>query len=102
MDPGPWIDPKALDLDRSLRDRLSRYAVERRAEDGGWTRIGLFGTAQEAAGTIDVDVAMQRGDPGDYRLKRVGFKRWVAMLGWATLALMVVATVAGWVALETN
>lgn len=102
MDPGPWIDPKALDLDRSLRDRLSRYAVERRVEGGGWTRIGLFGTALEAAGSIDFEVGMQRGDPGDYRLKRVGFKRWVAVLGWVALVLMVVATVVGWIALANG
>lgn len=93
------LDPRSLDMDRSLRDRLSRFAVERRDPDGDWRRVGLFGTAGEAAENIDVLVAMHGGEPTDFRIARIGLKRWVAVAGWVTLTLMVVVTVAGWIVL---
>jgi hypothetical protein len=96
------LDPESLDLDRSLRSRLSRYAVERREPDGSWARIGLFGTAREAADNIDVLAAMHGGAPGDYRVARVGVKRWIAVVGWITLAVVVVVVVAGWVLLAID
>jgi hypothetical protein len=42
---------------------------------------------------------MHGGAPSDYRITRVGLKRWIAVVGWLTLALMVVATVTAWITL---
>jgi hypothetical protein len=93
------LDPRFLDMDQSLRDRLSRYAVERRDPTGHWVRIGLFGSARDAADNIDVLVAMHGGELSEYRFTRVGLKTWIAVVGWVALALMVAATVTGLIVL---
>lgn len=93
------LDPKSLDMDQSLRDRLSRYAVERRDPTGRWVRVGLFGSARDAADNVDVLVAMHGGELSGYRFTRVGVRTWIAVVGWSALALMVAATVAGLIVL---
>lgn len=96
------LDPNSLDLDRSLRDRLSRYAVERRDASGDWIRVGLFGSARDAADDIDVLVAMHGGLPGDYRISRVGLKTWISVLGWVTFVVMLAGTVTAWIVLAID
>lgn len=95
------MDPASLDLERSLRDRLSRFAVERRDPQDGWKRVGLFATGAEAARELDLVVAMHGGTLADYRIERIGLKRWVVATGWVAIALIVLATVVGWVALAS-
>lgn len=96
------LDPNSLDLDRSLRDRLSRYAVEHQDASGDWIRVGLFGSARDAADDIDVLVAMHGGLPGDYRISRVGLKTWISVLGWVTFVVMVAGTVTAWIVLAID
>jgi hypothetical protein len=92
------LDPSSLDMDRSLRDRVSRYAVERRDTAGNWTRIGLFGTGKDAAENVDLLVGMHGGPLSDYRITRVGLKTWIRVLGWVVLALLVGGAIAVWIA----
>lgn len=105
MDPGfgePRIDPRSLNLDRSLRPRRGEYDLERRGPSGVWRQVQRFGSYEEAATAVDRELAASRAAPASLRISWFDPRRRRKLIGLAVFAVFVLGIVAAWIAFASG